>query len=100
MRLVLPAVLAVILMGLPLGCTQNTPPPQPVSLNDLPKSVRAGFVRDFPNVKLESVERVPQKDGRVFYRLHYVGENGRKDDILYNPEGYRETKNYDLQHSG
>jgi hypothetical protein len=82
--------LTILLM---IGCSENKPQPQPVSLNDLPQSIKEGFARDFPNVQIQSVERIPKK-GVDFYRLHYIGQDGKKKDILYNPEGFRDTKQY------
>lgn len=87
-----PCCLAILLL---IGCSEDKPQPQPVSLSDLPQSVQQGFARDFPNVKIQSVERVPQKSGANFYRLHYIGQDGKEKDILYNPEGFRDTKQYE-----
>lgn len=78
-----------------IGCSENKPQPQPVSLSDLPQSVQEGFARDFPDVKIQRVERVPKPNGPDFYRLHFIGENGQQQEILYNPEGYKQTKEYD-----
>jgi uncharacterized membrane protein YkoI len=53
----------------------------------LPQAVRDGFVKAYPNAKIEEVEKETYPDGTVHYEIEYRGADGKEQEVELNADG-------------
>jgi hypothetical protein len=58
-----------------------------IAFSQLPQPVQAGFHREFPNAKVEKVEKETYANGIMHYEIEFVTADGKKMEVEFDEDG-------------